>query len=118
MYASDDTRENYVIIPVDEADVDTHSSEYEVANYYSALSSLSKVNFVCKRISLHYRQQHIRHKDSLNDCSHNISYNHRRKMLRATQGVLEKSSDKTVVKFDKFINDDRNGSLWNNRFLF
>ena len=83
------------------------SAEYELAGFTGAYASTDYVNIVFDKLPWIYLRQHLGYKQFLTARSYNVTINHRRRMLHSTQGFPARWNDKTVVKFDQFLNDVR-----------
>ena len=105
----------YVKIPENDEDYVENNIEFEAAGFTGACSSTDAVNIVCEKVSWKHRQQHLGHKQSLTARTCNACVNHRRQISHVTPGFPSRWNDKTIVKFDKFINDIKEGKIYQHK---
>lgn len=101
----------YVISPQTADEAKTHMHEMNLAGFNGAIGSMDASNVIIINCRYGLRQAHLGHKLSKTARTYNIIVNHRRRILASTGGHPSRWNDKTIVLFDEFIQDLRNGKV-------
>ena len=86
----------------------------KTAGFDGAFISVDTATIVFDSIFWEYCRQHMGYKQSLNSRTFNACTNHRRQTIYVTNGFPARWYDKTIVKYDKFINDVKINKLYGN----
>ncbi|KAG7342192.1 DDE superfamily endonuclease [Nitzschia inconspicua] len=103
--------EKHVIEPRTASDLENHSHEYLVAGFPGAIGSMDATHISCERVSWKERQSHLSHKLPYTARSFNLTVNHRRRILSTTTGHPARWNDKTLITFDDFAMDLKEGKI-------
>ena len=99
----------YVRVPSRAEDARDHMHEYTAAGFPGAIGSTDATHIMLERVSHRFRQSHLGFKMCHTARTYNITVNHRKKILSSTQGHPARWNDKTLILFDDFMQDLRNG---------
>jgi DDE superfamily endonuclease len=85
--------------------------ELSTAGFHGCVGSMDATHVLHERICHAQRQSHSGFKMSGAARTYNITVNHQRKILSSTPGHPSRWNDKTIVKFDPFLQDIRYNDL-------
>lgn len=105
-----------VVAPSSPEEVASHTREMAIAGFPGCAGSTDATTIVICKCRYGLRQMHLGHKDKKTARTYNITVNHRRKILATTDGHPSRWNDKTVVLFDDFITNLKNGKLDDHEF--
>jgi hypothetical protein len=105
-----------VVAPSSVEEVSSHMKEMELAGFPGSAGSTDATHVRILNCRYGYRQQHLGPKEKYTSRTYNITANHRRRILATTDGHPARWNDKTIVLFDEFINNIKNGKLDNYEF--
>ena len=101
----------YVKYPKCQEEAATHTMEYQIAGLCGAIGSMDSCHVIMEKCSHRLKQNHFGGKSKQTCRSFNLTCNHRRKILHTTSGHPARWNDKTIVLFDDFATDLRNGNI-------
>lgn len=93
--------------PETEADLENSMSEYTSAGFPGCLGSTDGVHISWDKCHAQQKMLHTG-KEKYPTVAYNVTVNHRRWIMAASRGFFCSYNDKTIVKYDSFINDIRN----------
>ena len=93
--------------PGNEADLESSMSEYTSAGFPGCLGSTDGVHVSWDRCHAQQKMLHTG-KEKYPTVAYNVTVNHRRWIMAVSRGFFGSYNDKTIVKYDSFINDIRN----------
>jgi hypothetical protein len=99
----------YVQQPRTLLDLNACEKEYREAGFPGCIGSSDATHIPLERVSYRIRQSHLGYKMSSTARTYNLTVNHRRQILHSTTGHPGRWNDKTLVRFDSFMNDLQNG---------
>jgi hypothetical protein len=104
--------EKYVCAPLHAQDAHDHMHEYTAAGGFpGAVGSTDATHIMLEKVSHCFRQSHLGYKMSHTARTYNITVNHRRKILSSTQCHPARWNDKTLILFDDFMQDIKDGNI-------
>jgi Plant transposon protein len=83
----------------------------ELAGFHGCVASTDATHVSMNRCPVLRANEHLGKKESLPARTYNISVNHRRQILHTTRGHPARWNDKTLVLFDEFIMQIKNGDI-------
>jgi hypothetical protein len=86
--------------------------EFKEAGFDGCMGSADATHVVMEKCSARLKNQHLGGKLSQTARAYEITVNHRRRILSTTFGMPGRWNDKTVVRFDGFINMVHRGLLY------
>lgn len=103
--------ERWVVLPTTVEEAQKQSHEFEVAGMPGAIGSMDATHVVVDRVKYRLRQAHLGFKLNCTARTYNLICNHRRRILSTTEGHPARWNDKTLVKFDRFVMNLKNGAV-------
>ena len=107
----------YVRLPTTLHDLRACEQEYNNAGFPGCIGSTDATHIPLEKVSYNLRQGHLGYKMPTTARTYNLTVNHRRQILHSTTGHPGRWNDKTLVRFDSFMADLRNGAF-NNTMSF
>lgn len=104
----------YVKEPVTDEEIADAMKEFKEAGFDGCIGSADATHVVMEKCSAKLKNQHLGGKLSQTARAYEITVNHRRRILSTTVGFPGRWNDKTVVRFDGFINRIHRGITYNN----
>ena len=104
----------YVKEPSTLADIDDSRAEFTEAGFNGCIGSCDATHIIMEKCPGKLKNQHLGGKLSQTARAYQITVNHKRKILSSTVGLPGTWNDKTVVRFDSFINRINRGELYGN----
>ena len=101
----------YVQLPKTLQDLRACEKEYSDAGFPGCVGSTDATHIPLEKVSFGLRQAHLGYKMSSTSRTYNLTVNHRRQILHSTTGHPGRWNDKTLVRFDSFMAELRNGAL-------
>lgn len=86
-------------------------AEYRSAGFPGCIGSTDATHIPLEKVSFGLRQAHLGYKMSVTTRTYNLTVNHRRKILHSTTGHPGRWNDKTLVRFDGFMQQLRIGEF-------
>jgi hypothetical protein len=86
-------------------------AEYRSAGFPGCIGSTDATHIPLEKVSFGLRQAHLGYKMSVTTRTYNLTVNHRRKILHSTTGHPGRWNDKTLVRFDGFMQQLRDGEF-------
>jgi hypothetical protein len=102
----------YVRRPTLQEIISYHTREYNLAGLHGSIGYTDGVHIMCEKIPQAVRNQHLGHKIKHTSRSYNVTTNHRRFILATTWGHPATYNDKTLVRFDDFVQGIHRGELY------
>jgi hypothetical protein len=103
--------DRYVTYPKNTVEAQSHTKEYEIAGMHGGIGSMDACHVTVEKCSHRLKQNHLGGKSKQTCRSFNLTANHRRQILHTTPGHPARWNDKTIVLFDKFARQLKNGSI-------
>jgi Plant transposon protein len=103
--------------PENEADLESSMSEYTSAGFPGCLESTDGVHISWDRCHAMQKMLHTG-KEKYPTIAYNVTVNHRRWIMASSRGFVGSYNDKTIVKYDAFINDIRQRKTFHDYNLF
>jgi hypothetical protein len=103
--------DKYVITPTNAEEAKGHMPEFEMAGLPGCTGSFDATHVVHEKCSYRLNRMHKGCKSKNTTRTFNLGANHRRQILCSTTGHPGSWNDKTLVLFDKFLRDVKNGSI-------
>ncbi|KAI2508462.1 Plant transposon protein [Fragilaria crotonensis] len=85
--------------------------EYSIAGFPGCIGSTDATHIPLEKVCMSMRQAHLGHKSKVTMRTYNLTCNHRRKILHTTEGHPARWNDKTLIRFDNFMTELRDGAL-------
>ena len=103
----------YVCMPHSTADLRNCESEYAVAGFPGCIGSTDATHIPLDKVTASFRQSHLGYKLGSDSTTrtYNLTVNHRRQILHTTTGHPGRWNDRTLVRFDTFMADLRDGAF-------
>ena len=86
---------------------------YRIAGFPGCIGSTDATHIPLERVAYIDRQQHLGFKSSATTRTYNLTVNHKRQILHSTTGHPGCWNDKTLVRFDSFMDELRKGAFGN-----
>jgi DDE superfamily endonuclease len=101
----------FVHMPHTTSDLQNCESEYAMAGFPGCIGSTDATHIPLDKVTAAFRQTHIGYKMGSETTSrtYNLTVNHRRQILHTTTGHPGRWNDKTLIRFDTFMSDLRDG---------
>jgi Plant transposon protein len=103
--------------PENEADLESSMSEYTSAGFPGCLGSTDGVHISWDRCHAMQKMLHTG-KEKYPTIAYNVTVNHRRWIMASCRGFFGSYNDKTIVKYDAFINDIRHRKTFHDYNFF
>ncbi len=103
--------DKYVRSPETHADAQSHTGEYQLAGFPGAVGSTDATHVLIERLECRFRQSHIGFKMAHTARTYKVTVNHRRRILTSTKGHPARWNDKTLAKFDDFMQKINDGTI-------
>jgi hypothetical protein len=100
-----------VKVPKTLQDLRACEKEYSAAGFPGCVGSTDATHIPLEKLSIGLRQGHLGYKMSSTARTYNLTINHRRQILHSTTGHPGRWNDKTLVRFDSFMSELRNGAF-------
>lgn len=94
-----------VVQPMIMEELEDCTIEFLQAGLPGAFGSTDSTHIVLELCAFKLRQLHLGHKVSHISITHNLTCNHRMRILSSTKGYTARFNDKTLVQFDDFVWD-------------
>lgn len=101
----------YVSAPQTVEELRDCEKEYNVAGFPGCIGSTDATHIPLEKVCVSLRQAHLGFKGTNTMRTYNLTCNHRRKILHTTTGHPGRWNDKTLVRFDSFMSELRDGAL-------
>ena len=101
----------YVTMPSTIEELRDCEAEYRSAGFPGCIGSTDATHIPLEKVSFGLRQAHLGYKMSGTTRTYNLTVNHRRKILHSTTGHPGRWNDKTLVRFDGFMRQIREGQF-------
>ena len=103
----------FVHMPHTSADLRSCESEYAMAGFPGCIGSTDATHIQLDKVTASFRQAHIGYKSGSEGTTrtYNLTVNHRRQILHTTTGHPGRWNDKTLIRFDTFMTDLRDGAF-------
>jgi hypothetical protein len=101
----------YVLVPSTLEELRDCELEYRAAGFPGCIGSADATHIPVKKVSYGRRQAHLGFKLASTTRTYNLAVNHCRKILHSTQGHPGRWNDKTLVRFDGFMHQLREGDF-------
>jgi DDE superfamily endonuclease len=101
----------YVSVPRTVEELRDCEAEYEIAGFPGCIGSTDATHIPLEKVCVSLRQAHLGFKSKSTMRTYNLTCNHRRQILHTTAGHPGRWNDKTLIRFDDFMLDLRNGSV-------
>jgi hypothetical protein len=100
-------------MPQRTADLRNCESEYAMAGFPRCIGSTDATHIQLDKVTALFRQAHLEYKMGLDATTrtYNLTVNHRRQILHSTSGHPGRWNDKSIVRFDSFMADLRDGAF-------
>ena len=108
-YGSTDLYEKHVVTPTTAEDAEAHICDFHKAGFPGCVSSTDATHVSLENCSHRLKHIHKGFKLSLPSRTYNISVNHRRRILHSTSGHPASWNDKTLQRFDTFMEGVKSG---------
>ena len=103
--------ERWVKAPQNLQEAEEHMFEFKLAGLPGAFASTDATHIVHDMCRWNKRRAHIGFKSKCATRTFNLTVNHRRRILASTPGNPGSFNDKTLILFDTFIKDIKNGTI-------
>ena len=103
--------DKFVIQPNNEDELKKHSSSYTMAGFPGCIGSTDATHIVMENCAYRLRQLHLGYKDTHTARTYNLTCDHRRRIISTTSGHPARFNDKTLITFDTFMNELRDGKF-------
>jgi DDE superfamily endonuclease len=84
-------------------------NEYRIAGFPGCVGSTDATHIPLEKVSFTIRQGHLGFKTSATTRTYNLTVNHRRQILHTTSGHPGRWNDKTLARYDTFMDQLRRG---------
>jgi hypothetical protein len=84
---------------------------YRIAGFPGCIGSTDATHIPLEKVSFRTRQEHLGYKSSSTTRTYNLTVNHKRRILHSTTGHPGRWNDKTLVRFDSFMDELRHGAF-------
>jgi hypothetical protein len=101
----------YVSVPSTLEELRDCELEYRAAGFPGCIGSTDATHIPVEKVSYGLRQAHLGFKVASTTRTYNLTVNHRRKILHSTQGHPGRWNNKTLVRFDGFMHQLREGDF-------
>jgi DDE superfamily endonuclease len=103
----------FVKMPQTIDDLRNCESEYSVAGFPGCVGSTDATHIPLDKVTASFRQAHLGYKQGsdVTTRTYNLTVNHRRQILHTTTGHPGRWNDKTLIRFDSFMSDLRDGAF-------
>ena len=100
-------------MPHSAADLRNCEYEYAVAGFPGCIGSTDATHIPLDKVTASFRQAHLGYKlgSDATTRTYNLTVNHRRQILHTTTGHPGRWNDKTLIRFDTFMADLRDGAF-------
>lgn len=102
----------YVVEPSSHEEIADAMAEFSEAGFNGCIGSADATHIIMEKCSSRLKNQHTGGKLSQSARAFEITVNHRRRILSTTVGFPGRWNDKTIVRFDSFINRIHRGLLY------
>lgn len=102
----------YVVEPTSAEEIADAMAEFAEAGFDGCIGSADATHIIMEKCSSRLKNQHTGGKLSQTARAFEITVNHRRRILSTTVGFPGRWNDKTIVRFDSFINRIHRGLLY------
>ena len=102
----------FVHVPHTTSDLQNCESEYAMAGFPGCIGSTDATHIPLDKVTASFQQTHIGYKMGSETATrtYNLTVNHRRQILHTTTGHPGRWNDKTLIRFDLFMSDLRDGA--------
>ena len=101
----------YVSVPQTVEELQDCENEYNIAGFPGCIGSTDATHIPLEKVCVSLRQAHLGFKSKSTMRTYNLTCNHRRKILHTTSGHPGRWNDKTLVRFDSFMSNLRDGAF-------
>lgn len=102
----------YVVEPTTAEEIEDAISEFKEAGFDGCIGSADATHVIMEKCTARLKNQHLGGKMPHTARAFEITVNHRRRILATTVGFPGRWNDKTIVRFDGFINRIHRGLLY------
>ena len=101
--------DRFVVEPRDTDELNDCNKEFILAGLPGCIGSTDATHVIMERCIYALRQLHLGYKKEHTSRTYNLTVNHRRRILSTTSGHPARFNDKTLIRFDRFVNALRDG---------
>jgi hypothetical protein len=101
----------YVSVPQTVEELQDCENEYSIAGFPGCIGSTNATHIPLEKVCVSLRQAHLGFKSKSTMRTYNLTCNHRRKILHTTSGHPGRWNHKTLVRFDTFMSNLRDGTF-------
>ena len=101
----------FVHMPQTTADLRNCEAEFATAGFPGCIGSTDATHIPLDKVTAAFRQMHLGYKSVFTTRTYNLTVNHRRQILHTTTGHPGRWNDKTLIRFDTFMADLRDGAF-------
>ena len=101
--------ERFVVEPTTIEELEDCNKEFSLAGLPGCIGSTDASHVVTERCIYALRQLHLGYKKEHTARTFNLTCNHRRRILSTTRGHPARFTDKTLIRFDRFVNSLKEG---------
>ena len=103
----------YVSVPRMVGELMDCEQEFNIAGFPGCIGSTDATHIPLEKVCFSLRQTHLGAKSKSTMRTFNLTCNHRRQILHTTSGHPGRWNDKTLICFDHFMSELRDGGLDN-----
>ena len=103
----------YVSAPRTVEELRDCEEEYATAGFPGCIGSTDATHIPLEKVCFSLRQAHLGGKSKSTMRTYNLTCNHRRQILHTTSGHPGRWNDKTLIRFDSFMSELRDGAMNN-----
>lgn len=100
----------YVKMPSSIEELRECEMAYRIAGFPGCIGSTDATHIILERVAYIDRQDHLGFKSKQTTRTYNMTVNHKRQILHCTTGHPGRWNDKTLIRFDDFVDELRNGT--------
>jgi Plant transposon protein len=112
-----DLYHEYVKYPTTAEEVSTQQGDYAKAGLHGAVGSTDATHVSCDRIPVAVINQHRGYKLATPARTYNLTCDHRHRILHTTRGHPATFNDKSLIRYDRFANQIKDGSILDDCFF-
>jgi hypothetical protein len=101
----------YIQMPTSMEEIRECEHAYRIAGFPGCIGSTDATHIPLEKVSFKIRQSHLGFKMAATTRTYNLTVNHKRQILYTTTGHPGRWNDKTLARFDHFLDELRKGSF-------
>ncbi len=101
----------YISVPQTVEELQDCENEYNIAGFPGCIGSTDATHIPLEKVCVSLRQAHLGFKSKNTMRTYNLTCNHRRQILHTTSGHPGRWNDKTLIRFDTFMSELRDGAF-------